>query len=189
MLGAEQSGHIIAVGYDMYCRLLKAAVARARGQVYEDEPGEIEVELGVTAFLPAEYVTDEAVRMSLLRRLAQAGKKRLDGLEREMVDRFGRLPGPAQQLLALFRLRRLVRLAGVTSALTDGLGGLVFTVGDVAAFEKRSPFRSSELSVVSPGRFRIIWPDGCETPADRLRYLLERFAGRTTPLKEARTPS
>ena len=175
LLGAEQSGHILAVGYDMYCRLLQAAVARAKGRRVDEEPGEIEVELGLTAFLPAEYVPDEAVRMALLRRAAAAGHRKLDALELELADRFGPLPEPARLLIDLFRLRRRVRLVGLTSGLADGLGGIVFTVGDARLFEERAPFRPSELIPVSPGRFRHEWPKEVQTAAQRLGYLLGRF--------------
>jgi transcription-repair coupling factor (superfamily II helicase) len=178
LLGAEQSGHILTVGYDMYCRLLRAAVARARGQRPEEEPGEIEVELGLTAFLPADYVPDEAVRMSLLRRLATAGRGKLDQLGQELVDRFGRLPPAARELLDLFRLRRLVRLAGLTSLLADGFGGVILTVGDEERWEQRGPFDRGELRPVAPGRWRATFPRGVARPADRLAWLLARLGRR-----------
>jgi transcription-repair coupling factor (superfamily II helicase) len=176
LLGGEQSGHILSVGYDMYCRLLRAAVAQAKGARPEEEPGEIEVELGLTAFLPADYVPDEGVRMSLLRRLAAAGRQRLDQLEAELEDRFGRLPPAAKELLDLFRLRRLVRLAGLTSLLADGFGGVVLTVGDEDKWEARGPFERGELMPVAPGRWRANFPRHVARPSDRLGWLLQRFA-------------
>jgi transcription-repair coupling factor (superfamily II helicase) len=178
LLGAEQSGHILTVGYDMYCRLLRRAVDRARGKTVEEEPGEIEVELGSAAFLPADYVPDAGVRMSLLRRMASAGARRLDALERELADRFGRVPPPARELLALFRLRRLVRLAGLSSLLLDGFCGLVLTVTDEEAWAARGPFARDELTTLSPGRWRYALPEAVRTPEDRLAHLLQRFTGR-----------
>ena len=176
LLGAEQSGHIMSVGYDMYCRLLRSAVAQAKGKPPEDEPGEVEVDLGVSAFLPVEYVPDESMRMSILRRLAQAGKKKAQGIKAELNDRFGPLPAPAQELLDLFQLRRYVRLAGIGSLQADGLGGMMVNISDAEAFEKRHPFRPSELYLITPERIRIPWPDDVRTPTSRLRYLLKRFA-------------
>jgi transcription-repair coupling factor (superfamily II helicase) len=189
LLGAEQSGNILTVGYDMYCRLLKRAVQGARGQALEEEPGEIEVELGLTAFLPAEYVTDAAVRMSLLRRMASAGNRRLDALERELVDRFGRLPPPARELLALFRLRRMVRLAGIASLLLDGFGGIVLTVSDGRAFDLRGPFAREELTTLSPGRWRYALPANVATPEARLAHLLKRFTARARTRPARRQPT
>ncbi|MFT7465494.1 MAG: transcription-repair coupling factor (superfamily II helicase), partial [Pseudohongiellaceae bacterium] len=178
LLGAEQSGHIMAVGYDTYCRLLRNAVSVARGHKAEKEPGEIEVDLGSVAFLPAEYVPDESTRMSLLRRLATAGKKRLEGIELEMIDRFGALPEPAAELVLLFELRRLVRLAGVSSLLTDGLGGMILTIKDEATFEKRNPFRPQDIYPITPTRIRVPWPARVKTAKQRLRHLSERFAAQ-----------
>jgi transcription-repair coupling factor (superfamily II helicase) len=185
LLGAEQSGHILTVGYDMYCRLLRRAVQGARGQPLDEEPGEIEVELGVTAFLPAEYVPDAAVRMSLLRRMASAGNRKLDALERELADRFGRVPEPALELLALFRLRRMVRLAGISSLLLDGFGGIVISVSDEEAWSVRGPFSREELTTLSPGRWRYALPDSVRTPGQRLAHLLKRFSrrARTRPAR------
>ena len=180
LLGSEQSGHIMTVGYDMYCRLLRAAVARAKGQRVQEEPGEIEVDLGQTAYLPAEYVPDAAVRMSLLRRLAGADRKASEALEAEMVDRFGKLPAPARELLELFRLRRLVRLAGLSSVLADGFGGVVLTIGDEQLWERRGPFRPGETMPVSPGRCRATWPRPVQTPSQRVAWLLERFTQTAT---------
>jgi len=178
LLGAEQSGHIMAVGYDTYCRLLRNAVSVARGKAAEKEPGEIEVDLGSVAFLPAEYVPDEPTRMALLRRLAAAGKKRLMAIEIEMVDRFGPLPEPASELVLLFELRRLVRLAGVGSLLTDGLGGMILTIKDEAAFERRNPFRPHDIYPITPTRIRVPWPASIKTAKQRLRHLTERFGSK-----------
>jgi transcription-repair coupling factor (superfamily II helicase) len=168
----------MAVGYDMYCRLLQRAVAGAQGKPVPDEPGEVEVDLGLVAFLPADYVPDEAVRMSLLRRLAHAGRRKLAALVDELVDRFGELPEPARELVDLFALRRLVRLAGVASLAADGLGGMSITIADEQAFTERHPFRPEEIYLITPRQIRVPWPRGIETPRDRLRYLLERFQSR-----------
>jgi transcription-repair coupling factor (superfamily II helicase) len=183
LLGAEQSGHILAVGYDTYCRLLKSAVTQSRGGTVEDEPGEIEVELGLTAFLPAEYVPDETQRMALLRRLAKAGKRKLEAVRLEMEDRFGELPAPAAELVRLFELRRLLRLAGVGSLLADGLGGAMITVSDEEAFTKRHPFRPDEFFLLSPSRIRVPWPGKVDSPTRRLKWLIERFKGARAPSK------
>ena len=175
LLGAEQSGHIMAVGYDTYCRLLRTAVAEASGNAAEEEPGELEVDLGLVAYLPTEYVPDEALRMSVLRRLATAGRRKMAALETELADRFGPLPEPARVLLDLFRLRRMLRLAGVGSLLADGLGGAALTIRDEEAFTERIPFRPDEFFLITPERIRVPWPARVKTPRQRLAYLLERF--------------
>jgi transcription-repair coupling factor (superfamily II helicase) len=179
LLGAEQSGHIMAVGYDMYCRLLRSAVAQSKGKPAEDEPGEVEVDLGLSAFLPTEYIPDEAIRMSVLRRLAMSGKKKAKGIETELTDRFGPIPPPARELLDLFQLRRYVRLAGIGSLAADGLGGMLIQLVDKEAFEKRHPFRPDQLYLITPERLRVAWPEHVTTPTSRLSYLLETFQTRS----------
>ncbi len=176
LLGAEQSGHIMSVGYDMYCRLLRSAVAQSKGKPAEDEPGEVEVDLGLSAFLPNEYIPDEPMRMSVLRRLAMSGKKKAQAIEAELTDRFGPLPEPARELLDLFQLRRYVRLAGIGSLAADGLGGMLIQVTDSEAFEDRHPFHPDQLYLITPTQLRVPWPTRVTTPASRLRYLLKLFS-------------
>lgn len=122
LLGAEQSGHITAVGFDLYCQLLKRTVARLKG---EPAPPIIDVMLKLdfldlslapecedrSAVLPSAYVEDENLRLGLYRKLASAGAEpEVDALAAELRDRFGPLPAPAARLLQLARLR--IRAAG-----------------------------------------------------------------------------
>ena len=117
LLGSEQSGHITAVGFDLYCQLLKRTVARLKG---EPAPPIVDVALKLdfldlslqaqtedcSAVLPSAYVEDETLRVSLYRRLAgTATESELDALRLEWRDRFGPLPPPAERLLEVARLR------------------------------------------------------------------------------------
>jgi transcription-repair coupling factor (superfamily II helicase) len=117
LLGAEQSGHIAAVGFEMYLRLLEEAVALERGETPERrEERPVIVELPVDAYLPPGYVMDEIERVDLYRR--SSGVRSLaevDDLAEELADRFGELPVPARNLLGLSRVKLLAREAGATS--------------------------------------------------------------------------
>jgi transcription-repair coupling factor (superfamily II helicase) len=105
LLGAEQSGHIAAVGFDTYARLLAESVAELRGQPLPEEK-EIRIDLPVRAFLPVDYLGQESLRLELYRRIASARtEQELDGLRTEAEDRFGPLPGEAETLLDVARLR------------------------------------------------------------------------------------
>ncbi|MDQ4105550.1 MAG: transcription-repair coupling factor [Actinomycetota bacterium] len=117
LLGAEQSGQIAAVGFEMYLRLLEEAVALAKGErVDHHEERSVIVELPLDAYLPPEYVTDEIERVDLYRRasglrsLAEA-----EDLAEELADRFGPLPGPALNLLGLSRIKILAREVGANA--------------------------------------------------------------------------
>jgi transcription-repair coupling factor (superfamily II helicase) len=105
LLGAEQHGHIAAVGFDTYLRLLSEELAAMKGEPVEPER-EVKIDLPVKAFLPPEWVGQEALRLELYRRIATAK----DGLELDQVraeaeDRFGDFPPPVRALFAVAELR------------------------------------------------------------------------------------
>ncbi|MFZ5642741.1 MAG: transcription-repair coupling factor [Bacillota bacterium] len=107
LLGAEQHGHIDAVGFDMYCRLLEEAVREAMG---EEQAGPVEtsVELPVEAYIPDAYVPDSNQKVEIYKRMAGFREEMLlEDLAEEMVDRFGDLPLPVQRLLRVARIRTL----------------------------------------------------------------------------------
>jgi transcription-repair coupling factor (superfamily II helicase) len=117
LLGAEQSGHIAAVGFEMYLRLLEEAVADARGETPEvrDERPVI-VELPLDAYLPPAYVMDEVERVDLYRRASgTSALVEVDDLAEELADRFGEPPEPARNLLGLSRVKILTREVGASS--------------------------------------------------------------------------
>jgi len=117
LLGAEQSGQIAAVGFEMYLRLLEEAVALAKGQpVKEEQPAPVIVELSLDAYLPVDYVRDEIERVDLYRRASGVRTPaELDDLAEEFTDRFGELPEPALNLLGLSRVKLLARDVGATA--------------------------------------------------------------------------
>ncbi|OGV67772.1 MAG: transcription-repair coupling factor [Lentisphaerae bacterium RIFOXYB12_FULL_65_16] len=128
ILGAEQSGHIAAVGFELYCTLLKEAVARLARTPAAAGPVPVVVQMDTLVFgsrgrpgtSPAEigtpYVGAEAVRLGCYRRLSEVGSVAdVDALEAELMDRFGPLPRPTENLLQVARIRALARRVGVTS--------------------------------------------------------------------------
>lgn len=120
LLGAEQSGHATAIGFDLYTRMIGDAVERLRGQPVQESPS-ISLNLPLTTLLPESYVGSEAERLTLYRRLADiATREEADGLEDEMRDRFGALPQAVQNLLTVVRLKLLAREARIVSIALDG---------------------------------------------------------------------
>ena len=113
LLGADQSGHIAAVGYDLYVQMVSEAVAELKGEELR-EPAEIKLDLPVDAHLPRDYVSREDVRLEAYRRLATVTTQaEVDDIRAEWEDRFGPLPAPAQALLAVGRLRAEAARTGV----------------------------------------------------------------------------
>ncbi|OGF12843.1 MAG: transcription-repair coupling factor [Candidatus Eisenbacteria bacterium RBG_16_71_46] len=115
LLGAEQSGFIQGLGFDLYVKLLEEAVAAIRGEAADTTP-EPRLLTDWSAFLPDDYVPDEHEKLDLYRRLAETrGLDGLDDLVLELIDRFGQLPPTAVALLELRRLRLLGVAAAVES--------------------------------------------------------------------------
>lgn len=123
ILGAEQSGHIAGVGFDLYIRLVgeavtafkKAASAADGSQDVEEEPAEIRVDLPVDANIPHEYIPVERLRLDAYRRIAGALSAADVGAVRdELVDRYGPLGDQVENLLAVATFRQLCRSVGVT---------------------------------------------------------------------------
>jgi len=105
LLGSSQTGHIAAVGYDLYCQMVTNAVAELKGEVVE-EPDEIVIEIPVAAHIPDDYMIKETNRLEAYRRLASIRtQKELDDVRSEWIDRFGPIPDPAEALMAVGRLR------------------------------------------------------------------------------------
>ncbi len=123
LLGAEQSGQIGAVGFDLYVRLLGEAVERLKAIMKGERPPApataqppLTMDLPLTAHIPEAYVDDLNLRLALYQRLSQVRRpEETDDLAREMVDRFGPLPSSVKNLLFAVRLRALARAAGVES--------------------------------------------------------------------------
>ena len=105
LLGEAQSGHIAAVGYDLYCQLVTEAVAEMKGEAPQI-PVELKIDVPITAFLPNSYVAKEELRLDAYRRLV-AVKTHADvqDIRAEWEDRFGELPDPAKSLLMVGALR------------------------------------------------------------------------------------
>ena len=118
VLGAEQHGHIAAVGFDTYARLLQESVAEMKGEPLPEEK-EIRIDLPVRAFVPPGWLEQEALRLDLYRRISSAGDH--DLLERvrtETVDRYGQLPAEVETLFAVASLRITCARLGVDEVST-----------------------------------------------------------------------
>jgi transcription-repair coupling factor (superfamily II helicase) len=151
LLGAEQHGHIAAVGYDLYSKLLAEAVQELRG----DRAGvvvEPVISVQVEGFLPEEYVPEVNQRLAFYKRLAgAAGPDELADLRAELLDRFGPLPEPAEQLLDIVRIRIAARTLGI-ERIEAGEGKAVITFNAGTSIE---PDRLVAAIQASRGRLRL----------------------------------
>ena len=130
LLGDEQSGHVAAVGFELYCQMIDEAVAEAgaAGESGEEAPEPLRFDVPVDAYLPASFIPFEAAKIDVHRRIAAArAPGELRAIRDELSDRFGPLPQHAENLLALQRARIELRLAGARSV--ELRGGRLSVVG------------------------------------------------------------
>ncbi|MCR4725242.1 MAG: transcription-repair coupling factor, partial [Clostridia bacterium] len=117
ILGVEQSGHMLSVGYELYCKLVEETVRELQGGATEEAQPEADtsVELGIPAFLPESYVADELTRLSMYKRIASiASDDDKFEVTDELLDRFGDLPKPAQNLLDIALIRSMASRCGIS---------------------------------------------------------------------------
>jgi transcription-repair coupling factor (superfamily II helicase) len=126
LLGVKQSGHIAAVGFDLYCQLLAEAVEELkRRQSGEAKKAKLEftpsISLPLTAFIPEEYIPDLDTRLGLYRRLARIEyEQETEDMAQELRDRFGDLPGPVRNLLYIVEIKTLAIVRGIQSIYAQG---------------------------------------------------------------------
>ena len=129
ILGPEQSGHIAAVGYEMYCQILERSVRRLRGEG-EAEPARVQLELGVSGQVPSSYIPQERSRIDVYKRIVSCRTiEDLQQTERDLADAFGRFPEAVARLLELAEVRVRAGYLGVRSIVLHG-PDVVFTVQD-----------------------------------------------------------
>jgi transcription-repair coupling factor (superfamily II helicase) len=148
ILGGEQSGHMSAVGLDLYTQMLADAVKALKGEKHAGTDGHPTIDLPLEAIIPADYVPNENQRISLYRRLAAVDEKdQLLALVREIKDRFGPLPTPLKNLVRLVQLKLLCMDVGVA---------------DISVSDQRVAVTLSEQAQLSPREQRVF--TGLYTP-------------------------
>ncbi|MFI7109541.1 transcription-repair coupling factor [Nonomuraea sp. NPDC050227] len=125
VLGAEQSGFIAGVGFDLYVRLMAEAVqeqkAKLSGAEVQEEQQDVKVELPINAHIPHDYVTSERLRLEAYKRIAAiAAPIHIDEVRDELTDRYGKPPVEVENLLEVARFRIKARSAGLTDVTLQG---------------------------------------------------------------------
>jgi transcription-repair coupling factor (superfamily II helicase) len=175
LLGRQQSGHVAAVGFDLFMQMMEEASCELRGES-RGPVVEPEIEVGVEAFLPAEYIPDIGERLLMYKRLANAdSREALDALAEEVTDRFGLRPEPVDNFLRLMSLRPALKRLAIES--------LKANEGTVALrFHPESPVDRARLvayATETPSRFAVR-PGGVFTvslPAARWEEMVEHVQG------------
>jgi transcription-repair coupling factor (superfamily II helicase) len=120
LLGAEQSGQMEAIGFDLYMEMLQEAIQEIRGQEIP-QVDDTEINLQINAFIPADYIPDLDQKMSAYRAVASAtSKEELTTIASEWLDRYGDIPKPAQQLFRIVELKQIAKKLGFSRIRTEG---------------------------------------------------------------------
>jgi len=164
-LGGQQSGHMDALGFDLYTQMLERTVAELRGEQIEDETS-VSINLGVNVAIPEDYIQDMGQRLRTYKRVSSSrDEETLAGIRRETEDRYGRVPRSVEDLFAYARLRRLAEEIGVISIdkTADGIA-IKFNENARIAPEKLAEFisRDGQSSFTPGGVLRMSLDDDQE---------------------------
>ena len=148
ILGASQSGHLSAVGYDMYLKLLDEAVKEERGETAEIKP-ECLVDVKIDAFIPESYISNQAQRISCYKRIALIrNEDDAYDVTDELLDRYGDPPKPVLGLIEVAQIRNLAQNAGITEIMQNKDGLNFYT-------EKPDMQKIGKLNTVLNGRLNL----------------------------------
>ena len=136
LLGEAQSGHMEAVGYDLYCKMLNEAVRQLKGGG-EEEIYTTTVDINIDAYIPDSYIRNEYQKLDVYKRIAAIEtEEEMDDMTEELIDRFGDIPKKVQQLLHIAAIKGLAHSAYVTSVEQKGRAYL-FTMYEKAKIDPR----------------------------------------------------
>jgi transcription-repair coupling factor (superfamily II helicase) len=188
LLGAEQSGHIGTVGFDLYVRLLADAVERLKA-VREGRPPPtpktqqtpLAIDLPFTAHLPASYVGDLNLRLALYQRMAGVEEPgEADTLAQELRDRFGQPPPAAENLLFVVRIRALARRGGASAVQQEGDEIVVHTTGGLPPRDRLRHLRIAGMRA-GPTQARLDLKALSDGWPEALLDVLTALAAKSTP--------
>lgn len=188
LLGEAQSGHMEAVGYDMYCKMLNEAVLKLKGEG-EEESFTTTIDLNIDAYIPDSYIKNEYQKLDIYKRIATiSNEEEMDDMTEELIDRFGDIPKKVQQLLHIAALKGLAHSAYVTAVEQKG-ADIRFTMYErakidpqkipamLAGYGKDLVFRTEEPPYFLYQKKGRSGKDAGESVLDTVRRVLEDIRG------------
>ena len=151
ILGREQHGHMMKVGYDMYARMLKETVAELRGTPVEEKLY-TDVEIDIQAYAPESYIPSQTERMDFYQQLAACPtEEEIDKLQKQIADVYGALPGVVDNLFVVARLKLLANGAGISKVTVKcGKGELTFASREKMMRKEVFDAISDDVDRISP---------------------------------------
>jgi transcription-repair coupling factor (superfamily II helicase) len=170
LLGDEQSGHVAAVGFELYVEMLQEAVALGQGQLVPER--EVRIEIPLSAYIPADYVPFEAAKVELHRRISLAGDpEAVASLRDEIGDRFGPPPPGVEALLAVQELR--VRMRGAGAGQVAVRGGRVVVAPVSLTSQALRALREIHPRAMYDSRAQTVSVPAPTAPAERVTVAIE----------------
>lgn len=121
LLGAEQSGHMESVGYDLYCKMLNEAVKKLKGELKEEDSFDTTVDLDMDAYIPSTYIKNEMQKLDMYKRVAGIeNEEEFMDMQEELMDRFGEIPTSVNNLLNIALLKSMAHTVYVTNLVQKG---------------------------------------------------------------------
>jgi len=172
ILGTEQHGHIAAVGYEMYCRLLELAVRKAKHEPVE-EPLDVSIDLNLESFIPKSYIPEDAQKMDIYRRLNRSTTfEEVQNIAGEMTDRFGDVPHPVKNLLSESELRIIAQKSKIRSMVwVDNV--VIIQVADLKRAETGLFNLKKHIRVINENTLHLRLPKKEMKPEDLLDFLIK----------------
>ncbi|MGI6777322.1 MAG: transcription-repair coupling factor [Acetivibrionales bacterium] len=141
LLGPEQHGHMESVGYDMYCKLLDEAVKELKGEPASHEENEFSIDISLDAFIDNSYISVEGQKIEMYKKIASIQDEQdVEDVRDELIDRFGDIPEPVENLISIAHIKALARQAGLAS-ISEKKGMVIFQFA-----------KSRKISVEAVGR-------------------------------------
>jgi len=126
ILGPKQHGHMVSVGFELYCQLIREAIEEMRGEKKEKIP-EITIEIPVSAYIPKDYISADSLRIEAYREIKSADiLNKISHLVDSFIDRYGPIPKPLKNLIEIAKLKILMKKAGIFKAISIGKYGIAF---------------------------------------------------------------
>ncbi|MCA1588833.1 MAG: transcription-repair coupling factor [Acidobacteria bacterium] len=174
LLGGQQSGHLDALGFDLYTKMLERTIAEIRGDEIADETS-VSINLGVEVSIPKEYIQEASHRLRTYKRIASAeSEAELVAIRAELKDRYGRIPDSVDNLIAFGRLRKTAEKIGIVS-IDKTASGLAVKLAETArvAPDRLMAFLSThDGSSFSPGGILRVDADN-RNPIAAARHILD----------------
>jgi transcription-repair coupling factor (superfamily II helicase) len=148
LLGTSQSGHVSAVGYELYTELMEKTIRELKGEPMPEDELRPEINLGLAAFIPAEYMPDEHQRLVTYKRMSvAASEQELSEIRNELIDLYGFVPPEAEHLFEIIRIKHLLKAIKGKKMGYDGKNLFIF-------FHEKSPVDPAKLIELSRNKLK-----------------------------------